>query len=165
MECYEGTLYDINDNSLISKIIESEDNDCIYSMPLIMLFFHELFGHAKHRLDNNYSLSPSHYYNPYDNYKLCHHCKYGESGRLFEYYFSNDINIIHYLKFGFFPNKELMNVKLWTASDLSELRQIDRKKIKYNNFKSEKIINCFPNHQVSEYREENESYFSIDEIE
>ena len=145
MECYEGTLYDINDISLISKIIENEDNDCIYTMPLIMLFFHELFGHAKHRLDNNYSLSPSHYYNPYDNYKLCYHYHLGESGRLFEFYISNDIEIIKYLKFARFPNKDLLCTKLWVANDLTELRDTVKKKILDNKFVCQKILNYFPN--------------------
>ena len=116
MQCYEGTLYDINDISKISEIIENEDKECKYTMPLIMLFFHELFGHSKHRLDNNYSMSATHFYNPYDNYKLCYHYYLGESGRLFEYYISNDVEIIKYLKFGLYPNKTLLSSKLWVCS-------------------------------------------------
>ena len=36
LECYEGTLYNINNESLITNIIEEEDKDCKYSMPLII---------------------------------------------------------------------------------------------------------------------------------
>ena len=144
IQCYEGILYDINDISTISKIIENEDKECIYTMPLIMLFFHELFGHAKHRLDNNYSMSPTHFYNPYDDYKLCYHYHLGESGRLFEYYISNDVEIIKYLKFGLYPNKILLSSKLWVANDLSKLREIIKEKILKNKFTCKKNLSNFP---------------------
>ena len=144
IQCYEGILYDINDISTISKIIENEDKECIYTMPLIMLFFHELFGHSKHRLDNNYSMSPTHFYNPYDDYKLCYHYHLGESGRLFEYYISNDVEIIKYLKFGLYPNKILLSSKLWVANDLSKLREIIKEKILKNKFTCKKNLSNFP---------------------
>ena len=129
LECFEGTLYDKDNDSLNSILIENEDTQCKYSIPLIMVFFHELFGHAKHRLDNNHSESPTHFYNPYDNYKLLYHCFNGESGRIFEYYISDKIDIIKYLKFALLPNSELMDLKLWTANDLSDLRKIVQQKI------------------------------------
>ena len=144
MQCYEGTLF-INDYDYLNQIlIENEDNDCKYTLPLLMLFFHELFGHAKHRLDNNVSMSPTNFYDPYNNYNLLYHCMLGESGRLVEYYISNDIKIINYLKFSTFPNKEIMSVKLWTAPDLSDLRQIVKDKIEKYNFTCEKKIENFP---------------------
>jgi len=110
-----------------------------------MLLFHELFDYAKHRLDNNSSISPCNYYNPYDNYKLCYQSFLGETGRLLEFYISPNINIIKYLTFGIFPNKELYSPKLWASKDLDELRNIIMKKIKQYNFKSSKILGCFPN--------------------
>ena len=144
LECFEGTLYDKDVDFLNSNLIENEDTKYEYSLPLIMVFFHELFGHAKHRLDNNYSFSPTHFYNPYDNYKLLYHCANGESGRILEFYISNDMEIIKYLKFSLFPNAELMDVKLWVANDLNLLRQIVKQKIKNNNFSCEKKIKYFP---------------------
>ena len=144
LECFEGTLYDKDADFLKSNLIENEDTKYEYSLPLIMVFFHELFGYAKHRLDNNYSFSPTHFYNPYANYKLLYHCLNGESGRILEFYISNDIEIIKYLKFALFPNVELMDVKLWVASDLNELRQIVKQKIKDNNFSCKKKIKYFP---------------------
>lgn len=110
-----------------------------------MLLFHELFDYAKHRLDNNSSISPCNYYNPYDNYKLYYQSFLGETGRLLEFYISPNINIIKYLTFGIFPNKELYSPKLWASKDLDELRNIIMKKIKQYNFKSSKILGCFPN--------------------
>ena len=145
MECFEGTLYEMNENELNLNLIEKEDKDCKYTIPLIMVFLHELFGHAKHRLDNTSSMSPTHYYNPHDNYKLCFHCLMGESGRLLEFYISPKIDIINYLKFSLFPNNELLSTKLWTANDLSELRTIVQKKILDNKFVCKKKIDLFPN--------------------
>ena len=87
MEFNEVTLYDIKDNSLIKKIINDEDIECKYTIPLIFLLFNELFGKTKFKFDNNYLMYPSHYYNPYDNYKLCFFHNYNG---LFEFYISID---------------------------------------------------------------------------
>ena len=145
MEFFEGTLYVNKDfNYLNSILIDNEDNDCKYTLPLLMLFFFELFNYVKFRLDNSESKKPSYFYNPYDNYNLYFHYIDEEGKRLFEYYISNEIEIIEYLKFSFLPNKELMNVKLWTSNDLSELRQIIKKKIEINNFKTKKNFYNFP---------------------
>ena len=145
LECFEGTLYNNEDIDFLNSIlINNEDTQCKYSLPLIMVFLHELFGHAKHRLDNNHSLSPTHFYNPYANYQLLYHCVNGESGRIFEYYISDDIEIIKYLKFALIPNKELMDIKLWVASDLKQLRLIVKQKIKDNKFSCQKEIKDFP---------------------
>ena len=144
IECFEGTRYEMDENELNLILIETEDNECKYTMPLIMIFFHELFGHAKHRLDCC-SISPSHFYNPYNNYKLSFHCVAGESGRLFEFYISPDINIIKYLQFSLFPNKDLLLTKLWVSQDLKELRNIVKEKINIYKFDSEKEIAKFPN--------------------
>ena len=62
MECNEVTLYDIKDNSLIKKIINDEDIECKYTIPLIFLLFNELFGKTKFKFDNNYLMFPSHYF-------------------------------------------------------------------------------------------------------
>ena len=48
------------------------------------------------------------------------------------------------MKFSTFPNKEIMSVKLWTAPDLSDLRQIVKDKIEKYNFTCEKKIENFP---------------------
>ena len=142
LECYEGTLYDIKDISLILKIINEEDKDCKYTIPLIMLFINELFGKTRFKFDRNYLTFPNHYYNPYNNYKLC--CNYNCGiNRLLEFYISNDIDIVKYLKYALFPNKELLNIKLWTSENLNELRYIIKKKILYNKFQSRKNMNYF----------------------
>ena len=164
MECFEGSLYEMNENKLNLILIETEDNECKYTMPLIMLFMHELFGHAKHRLDC-WSLSPTHFYNPHNNYKLSYHCFEGESGRLFEFYISPDINIIKYLQFSLFPNKDLLLTKLWVAQDLRELRNIVKEKINYYKFECEKKIAKFPNGFEEQYAilvntDENIEFFS-----
>ena len=136
MECNEVTLYDIKDNSLINKIINEEDIECKYTIPLIFLFFNELFGKAKFIFDNNYLMFPSHYYNPYDNYKLCFFNNYNE---LFEFYISNDTEIVKYLKYALFPNNELLNIKLWTSKNLNELRYIIKRKFYIINLNAKKI--------------------------
>lgn len=143
--CYEGTLYEKSQDELDSILTNKEDNECQYTIPLIMFLFNELFGHAKHRLENNSSISPCNYYNPYDNYKLCYQCFLGKAGRLLEFYISPNIEIIKYLKFGIFPNKELYSPKIWASKNLDELRNIVMKKIKQYNFKSNKILGYFPN--------------------
>ena len=150
MECYEGTLYGINDISLISKIINEEDKECKYTIPLIELFINELFGQMQLKFDKNYLMLPSHYYNPYDNYKLCCNNNFGKNG-LFEFYISNDVEIIKYLKYGLLENKELLNAKLWTAKDLNELRFIVKKKIYYNKFKCQKVVNYFLDGKEDKY--------------
>ena len=144
MEIFEGTLYNLKQEELDFILVDNEDKECKYTLPLTMVFLHELIGHAKHRLDSYISLSPTHYYNPHDNYKLCYHCFLGESGRLFEFYISPNINIISYLKFSLSSNKELLSTKLWTANDLSKLRKIVLDKIANNNAKFEQKINYFP---------------------
>ena len=145
IECFEGTLYEMDEKKLNFILVENEDNKCNYTMPLIMLFLHELLGHAKHRLDNNNSMSPSHYYNPHDNYKLCYHCFLGESGRLFEFYISPEIEIIKYLKFSLSSNEELLSIKLWVANDLKELREMVKQKIIETKFECKRDIKDFPN--------------------
>ena len=150
MECFEGTLYGMEENTLNSILIEKVDTDCKYTMPLIMLFMHELFGHAKHRLDV-WSQSPTHYYNPHNNYKLCFHCLSGESGRLFEFYISPEINIIKYLKFSLCNNEDLLSVKYWVANNLTELRKLVRDKIVKNKFECKKKIADFPNGKEDKY--------------
>ena len=150
MECYEGTLYGINDISLNSKIINEEDKECKYTIPLIELFINELFGQMQLKFDKNYLMLPSHYYNLYDNYKLCFNNNYGKNG-LFEFYISNDVEIIKYLKYGLFANRELLNAKLWTAKDLNELRYIVKKKIYYNKFKCQKVVNYFLDGKEDKY--------------
>ena len=166
MECFEGTIYEMNENELNLNLIEKEDKECRYTIPLIMLFFYELFGHTKHRLDNISYMSPTHYYNPHDNYKLCLHCHKGESKRLLEFYISPKIDIINYLRFSLFPNTELISTKLWTANDLSELRTIVQKKIFDNKFECiKKIDDLFPNGQEDNKAEvvddeEDYKYFS-----
>ena len=148
MEFNEVTLYDIKDNSLIKKIINEEDIECKYTIPLIFLLFNELFGKTKFKFDNNYLMLPSHYYNPYDNYKLCFYNNYNE---LFEFYISNDTEIVKYLKYALFPNNELLNIKLWTSKNLNELRYIIKKKILYNKFKYQKNMDYFLDGKEDKY--------------
>ena len=162
---YEGTLFEKSQEELDSILTNKEDNECEYTISLIMLLLHELFGHVKHRLDRNSSISSCNYYNPYDNYKLCYHCFLGETGRLLEFYISPNEDIIKYLKFGIFPNKELYSPKLWASKDLNNLRNIVINKIKYYNFKSNKILGNFPNgsedkRAIIANGDNNESYLS-----
>ena len=127
IQIYENSLFKLGNNS-DKYLIEEEDKNCKYSIPLILLLLHESFCHGKTKFDFEENDSPNSFYNPYYDYNLFHHCSDGESGRLFEYYISSDKQIIRFLKYSFVPLKELYNVKLWTGKDLNELIKIVKEK-------------------------------------
>ena len=53
MRVYEGSLFKINKDELDIKLIETEDKEIKYTIPLIMLFLNECFCHPKIRKRNN----------------------------------------------------------------------------------------------------------------
>ena len=124
---YENSLFKLG-KDLDKYLIEEEDINCRYSIPLILFLIHESFCH---KLDFQKNDSPNSFYNPHYNYNLFYHD--GENGRLFEYYISPEKEIIRFLKYSFISLAELLNVKLWTGKDLNDLIEIIKNKQKENN--------------------------------
>ena len=92
-----------------------------YSIPIIMVLFHDCFCHGKIRLSSEGSESPNYFYNPYDNYEIYYHDENGESGRLFEFYISRNKDDIRFLKYSLEPLPELLDADLWTGKNLDKL--------------------------------------------
>ena len=148
---YEKELFKhVKEN--LNKCMLEEDKEYKYSIPLIMLFFHECFGHGKLRIRFEGSESPNYLYNPYDNYELSYHDENGESGRLIEFYISSDMDTIRFLKYSMTPLPELSNVDLWVKPNLNELRKIISEKMKNFDMSSikDQLIKAFPKGEKEE---------------
>ena len=168
---YENSLFKLG-KDLDKYLIEKEDINCIYSIPLILFLIHESFCHGKTKLDFQENDSPNSFYDPHDDYNLIYHCSDGESGRLFEYYISPDKEIIRFLKYSFVSLPELLNVKLWTGKDLNDLIKLIKKKQKENNiiFSEQDEVSYFPDNNFNYFENatnnnnyESERYSSLDE--
>lgn len=118
-------------------LINEKDIDCKYSIPIIMVLIHECFCHGKIRISGEGNESPNYFYNPHNDYELSYHTENGESGRLFEFYISKNIDVIRFLKYSLQPLSELLDAGLWVGKNLDKLNQIVAKKME--NFDMDKI--------------------------
>ena len=153
----KSRLLMINENSMFNFSLEEGDNLLVlkedlngkYTIPLLMLFMHELFGHANHMYRIKTKIgkerSPTNISNKEDskifNYSIESR---GESRRAVEFYISKFLEVILYLKFSGDEFPELLNYEEWIKPDFSELNKMIIKKILLSNFKSEKSLLIFP---------------------
>ena len=161
---FENEIFSLGDD-LDKFLLQKKDINCKYSIPIIMVLFHDCFCHGKIRLSSEGSESPNYFYNPYDNYEIYYHDENGESGRLFEFYISRNKDDIRFLKYSLEPLPELLDADLWTGKNLDKLNKIIHEKM--NNYDINKIKNqdivYFPIEQKKEtldYTENNEEYDS-----
>ncbi len=148
---YENELYKF-ENNLDKYLIEEKDIYYRFSIPLIMILFHECFCHAKIKIKNEGSESPNYFYNPHKDYGLTFHDYFGESGRIFEFYISPNIDKIRFLKYSLTPLPELGDVNLWVKENMKELNKIIDEKMKnfdMDSIKDQKIY-AFPTGEIEE---------------
>jgi len=144
----EGNLFNESYKELDDILLNNNDSDCKYTIPLAMIILHEYYGHSKNAYHFTKVKSPN-YINSNESFSFSNEDiksvlkikKYslpiieGESGRALEFFISSDKNIIYTLKFSYISMKELLNVNLWISKDFSELNKIVNEKIKVNNLK------------------------------
>ena len=161
---YENEIYKL-ENNFDKYLIEEKDTDYRYSIPLIMFLFHECFCHAKIKKTTEGSESPNYFYNPHEDYGITFHDYHGESGRVFEFYISPNIDKIRFLKYSLSPLQELKNVNLWVKENLEELNKIIDKQMKLFDMDTikDQEIHAFPTGEIEkviEFAENNLDYDS-----
>ena len=158
-------LISVNENSYFNfsieegekMLIEKDDNECKFTIPLLVLFMHEYLGHGKYAFKNNLNFlrehSPTHLtINNKDNAVAFYTENKGKYGRIIELYISPYEEIIYYIKYSQDNFKELMDFNLWISNTMDELNYIVAKKIIATNFEFEKekkkkkgtLLNNFP---------------------
>ena len=105
------------------KLILGEDPQGKYTIPLLVLFMHEICGHANHALREKVK--------DFFHYFLI---SKGESGLAVEFYISPYEEVIAYLKFSKDNFPELLDYNLWIKNDLIDINKIIIKKIIINDF-------------------------------
>ena len=127
-------------------LVSGKDLDGKYTIPILILLMHELFGHAnracrvKTKLGKEYSPTNISFKKngKFINYFI-------ESGRVVEFYISQFKEVILYLKFSgdYFP--ELLIYDKWIGPDFDELNKLVIKKIILSNFNSKNyVVTGFP---------------------
>ena len=144
----ENTYFNMSLEEGYQKLIQNDDNEGKYTIPLLMLFLHEFLGHGKHALKVNLKYgrekSPTHMTIGYkENLSTFYVESKGESGRFLEFFISPYEEIIYYLKYSQDSFRELLDYKLWIAKDMNELNKIVAKKIILSgfDFKKERELN------------------------
>ena len=145
---YEGALFNKRKNQRDLNIMKFRDDTVKYTIPIIMLFLHECFCHAKIRNRHSEIDSPSYFYNPYDDYTLLFHCDKGECGRLFEFYISPNIEVIKFLKYSYVSMPELLNSEYWTSKNREKLWNYIKKKMEENKIEILDSLAYFPKNLV-----------------
>lgn len=121
------------------ELIEKDDNEGKYTIPLLMLFLHEFLGQGKYAFKENLK---------YGKEKSKNHMQKGfmekpetfyvenkvDSGRFLEFFISPYEEIIYYLKYSQDSFRELLDYKLWISKDMSEINKIVAKKIILSGF-------------------------------
>ena len=123
MTVYEQTLFKKNLSETKKFLIDKPDINDNYSITIFICLLHEISSHLKLTLKDKKIKSPNVINVPYDNYNELQLEK-EESGRIMEYYLSQDIKKIKFLKFSFSPKKDLYNYNIWTDENFEKLNQI-----------------------------------------
>ena len=148
----EGNLFNESSKELDDLLLKNNDNDCKYTIPLVMIILHEYYGYSKNAYHYPKVKSPN-FINSNKNFtisnddikKVSEIKKYSlpilgdESRRSLEFFISSDKKIIYTLKFSYISMKELLNANLWISKDFSELNKIVNEKIRANNLKFDDI--------------------------
>ena len=123
MTFYEQTLFKKNLSETKKFLIDKPDINDNYSITIFICLLHEICSHLKLTLKDKKIKSPNVINDPYDIYNELQLEK-KESGRTMEYYLSQDIKKIKFLKFSFSPKKDLYNPNIWTDENFEKLNQI-----------------------------------------
>ena len=161
----EGNLFNESFEELDDLLLKNNDNECKYTIPLVMIILHEYYGYSKNDFHYkkvnypNFINSNKNFTFPNEDIKKETEIKKyslpilgGESGRSLEFLISSDRKIIYTLKFSYISMKELLDVNLWISKDFSELNKIMNEKIRANNLKfdDKKFNNKLPGFQEEE---------------
>ena len=135
----ENNCFNFSINMGNENLIEKEDLTGKYTIPLLLVFMHEIFGHANHAFRERIKLgkehSPTNLSIKKENEFIHYFIDYkGESGRAVEFYISPFEEIIIYLKFSGDDFSELLDINKWIQNNFSEINRIVMKKIILNNF-------------------------------
>jgi hypothetical protein len=154
MTVYEETLFKIDFLEAKKILIDEPDENDNYTITLFLCLLHELCSHLKLLIKEKTIKSPNIINDPYDNYNELE-LERAESGRTMEYYISNDINKIKFLKFSFSPKKDLYNHNLWTDENFEKLNLIIENLMKINDSKDylSYEIDFFPSKKIRENKE------------
>ena len=123
MTVYEKTLFKKELFETKKLLIDDADENDNYTMTLFLSLLHELYSHLKLLIKEKTLKSPNIINDPYNDYNELE-LESAESGRVMEYYISQDINKIKFLKFSFSPKKDLYNPSLWTNENFEKLNII-----------------------------------------
>ena len=154
MTVYEETLFKIDFLEAKKILIDEPDENDNYTITLFLCLLHELCSHLKLLIKEKTIKSPNIINDPYDNYNDLE-LERAESGRTMEYYISNDINKIKFLKFSFSPKKDLYNHNLWTDENFEKLNLVIENLMKINDSKDylSYEIDFFPSKKIRENKE------------
>ena len=139
----------INENNIFRFSLDEGDKYLVsgkdltgkYTIPILILLMHELFGHANHAYRVKTKLGREHLPT---NISIKTNGKFinyftessGESGRIVEFYISQFEEVILYLKFSGDDFPELLTFDKWVGPDFNELNKLIIKKIILSNFNS-----------------------------
>jgi len=121
----EGNLFDKYFQELDNLLLKNNDNDCKYTIPLVMIILHEYYGYEKDIYHYKKLVSPN-FLNRNKNFTFSNENikkestikEYSlssagwENGRTLEFFLSCDKKIIYTLKFSYISMKELLDVNL-----------------------------------------------------
>ena len=132
MTIYEETLFKKNLSEAKRCLIDEPDKNDNYSITVFICLLSEICSHLKLMVKDKEIKSPNIISDPYDDYSELS-LKMEESGRTIEYYLSQDIDKIKFLKFSFSPKKDLYNPNLWTDENFEKLNLIIENLMENNN--------------------------------
>ena len=135
-------------------LLDDRDENDSYTFTLFVCILHELCSQLKLFIKEKALKSPNIINDPYDDYNELE-LENGESGRIMEYYISQDINKIKFLKFSFSLKKDLYNHNLWTDENFEKLNLIIENLMKINDSKDylSYEIDFFTNKKIRENKE------------
>ena len=167
----EGTLFKKPKQELEDLLLNNEDKNYEYTMPLVMIILHEYYGHSKNAYHYKKVNSPN-YLNSNETFSFSEDltnesitkslkvkqyslCDNGECGRTLEFFISSNKIIIYTLKFSYINMYDLFDVNLWVDINFNKLNEMVIKKIKDNNlvFEENEIKKSLPG-----FPEENDSF-------
>ena len=124
MTIYEQTLFKKNLSETKKFLINEPDINNNYSITIFICLLNEICSHLKLSLKDKKIKSPNVFSDAYDNSNELLQLEMAESCRTMEYYLSQDIKKIKFLKFSFSPKKDLYNPNIWTDENFEKLNQI-----------------------------------------
>ena len=160
----EKYIFNNLDEKEIESILNSKDKDGIYTLSILILYFHELYGHSKVRIIEPKKKTPLKF--NYKGYLIClfndNNKKYKEAGRIVEKYITNfnELNQKFLLNHDNYNVNELLNYKLYINSNFDELNGIINKIRGEENEKETKKITNFNEYLERYQQNEKENLFS-----